>query len=205
MTEIAAPEGAEDAAWASVNTPLSTEALKTFCTDDVERLFRINPYLEFSKWKSLGNGRYLFSAKNISQETPFEFETEVQVKEIPDGIQAEYSDGIKTSTTFKIEPAEQGSRLTVVDRYDGLSEDERQSRLGEVDKSIVVWAEYLQKFLIVWKKWSRFTLWRWYMRRVWQPMKPSGRRITYMLLWITLAEIALIMLGVGIYFAEFAK
>ena len=205
MTEPVAPQqGMEDAAWAAVNTPLGTEALKRFCKDDIERLFRINPYLEFNKWQSLGDDRYLFSAKNISQETPFEFETEVKIWETADGIQAEYSEGIKTSTLFKIEPTEHGSRLTVVDRYDGLTEEERQSRLGEVDKSIVVWAQYLQKFLIVWKKWSRFTPWRWYMRRVWQPMKPSGRRITYILLWITLVEIALILLGAGIYFAEYA-
>jgi hypothetical protein len=42
------------------------------------------------------------------------------------------------------------------------------------------------------------------MRRIWQPMKPSARRITYMLLWISLAEVALIALGVAIYFVEFA-
>ncbi len=41
------------------------------------------------------------------------------------------------------------------------------------------------------------------MKRVWQPMKPSGRRITYMLLWISLVEIALIALGAGIYWSEY--
>jgi hypothetical protein len=35
-------------------------------------------------------------------------------------------------------------------------------------------------------------------------MKPAGRRITYMLLWITVVEFALIALGVGIYFVEYA-
>jgi hypothetical protein len=201
---VAAPAESEDAAWASVNTPLSAEVLKTFCQVDVERLFRINPMLEFKQWKQLDNNRYLFSAKNISQETPFEFETEVNVSETPNGLRVDYSNGIKSSTEFNIEPVEQGARLTITDRYEGLSEAERQEHLGEVDKSITVWAEYLQRFLIDWKKWSRFGLWRWYMRRVWQPMKPSGRRITYILLWITVVEIALIILGAGIYFAEYA-
>jgi len=206
MSEQAAavPAASEDVAWASVNTPLSVDALKAFCIKDVERLFRINPMLEFKKWTSLGDNRYLFSAKNISQETPFEFETEVQVRETTDGLLVEYSNGLKSSTAFQIEPAEQGSKLTITDRYDALSEEDRKQRLGEVDKSIVIWATYLQKFLIMWKKWSRFGLWRWYMHRIWQPMKPTGRRITYILLWITVVEIALIMLGVGIYFAEYA-
>jgi hypothetical protein len=42
------------------------------------------------------------------------------------------------------------------------------------------------------------------MRRVWQPMKPTARRISYMLVWISLFEIALIALGVAIYFSEYA-
>lgn len=206
MTEkaVADSPGSEDAAWASINTPLSTEALKAFCSDDIERLFRINPMLEFKQWKALGDNRYLFSARNISQETPFEFETEVRIRKTENGLQAEYSGGLKSSTEFLIEDSETGSKLTITDRYDGLSEEDRKNRLGEVDKSIVVWAKYLQKFLIDWKKYSRFGLWRWYMRRIWQPMKPTGRRITYILLWITVVEIALIMLGVAIYFAEYA-
>ena len=41
------------------------------------------------------------------------------------------------------------------------------------------------------------------MKRIWQPMKPMGRRITYILLWITVVELALIALGTAIYFVEF--
>ncbi|MEE8379516.1 MAG: hypothetical protein V3R49_04005, partial [Gammaproteobacteria bacterium] len=80
---------------------------------------------------------------------------------------------------------------------------ERESHLHEVDQSIVVWVEYLQKFCISWNSWSKFAPWRWYMRRIWQPMKPTARRITYMLLWITVVEIALLALGAAVYFNEF--
>lgn len=203
MTEQTAPVAAEDAAWASVNTPMSVEVLKAFCQEDIERLFRINPMLEFSKWEKLGEGRYRCAGKNISQETPFQFAVELQVIPRVDGLQVDYTGGIKSSTHFKIEPAESGSKLTIVDHYDGLNESERHSRLGEVDKSIVAWAQYLQRYIIDWQRWSRFGLWRWYMRRVWQPMKPMARRITYILLWITVVEIALIMLGAAIYFFEY--
>ncbi len=40
------------------------------------------------------------------------------------------------------------------------------------------------------------------MDRIWKRLKPTGRRITYMFWWITLVEIALIVLGVAIYLVE---
>lgn len=204
MSEPAAvPVKSTDAAWASFNTPLDPQSLRSFCSD-IERLFRINPMLEFSKWQALGGDRYLFAGRNISQEEPFEFEFELQVRELADGYHVDYTNSLKSSTTFKIEPAKEGSKLTIVDNYEGLSEEIRKSRSGEVDRSLTVWAEYLQKFLFIWQRWSRFGLWRWYMRRVWQPMKPTGRRITFILLAISLVEVALIALGAAIFFIEFA-
>lgn len=202
MNDQTIAENAEDAAWASLNTPMSADELKQFCLD-IERLFRINPMLEFKKWEALKTNQFNISGKNISQETPFEFETKLQITELTDGLKVDYSQGIKSSTVFKIESAPQGSKLTITDHYQGLSEEERKTRLGEVDQSIVVWANYLQKFIITWHRWSRIAPWRWYMRKVWQPMKPTARRITYMLLWISVVEIALIALGTAIYFVEF--
>lgn len=196
------PVTADDAAWAAINTPLSVEELKLFC-QDVERLFRINPMLEFKAWEKLPDNQYHMAVKNISQEEHFEIDVNIKVEQKTDEIILHYSSGIKKKTILKIEPSEYGSKLTITDNYDGLTEEERQLHMHEVDKSLINWAEYLQRFLITWNKWSKFGLWRWYMKRIWQPMKPSGRRITYMLLWITLVEVALITLGVGIYLSEF--
>lgn len=203
MTEQVPPVTAEDAAWASVNTPLSVEQLTEFC-QDIERLFHINPMLEFKQWQRLADNHYLFDSRNTSQEIPFELETEMTVEPLPDGFKISYSNGIKTSTMLKIASAASGSNLTIVDCYDGLTDEDREQHLGEVDKSITTWASYIQRYLLAWQRWSGFGPWRWYMRRVWQPMKPTARRITYMLLWISVVEVALIALGVGIYFAEYA-
>lgn len=203
MNEITeAPAAADDAAWAAINTPLSVKELNSFC-QDIERLFRINPMLEFNAWETLSDNHYRMAIKNISQEEPFEIDVKMNVEQKADEITIHYENGIKKKTTLKIEPSEYGSKLTITDNYDDLSEEERQSQLYKVDKSLVNWADYLQRFLIRWNKWSKFGPWRWYMKRVWQPMKPTGRRVTYMLLWITLVEIALITLGVGIFLAEF--
>lgn len=206
MSEVAiadAPIAAEDAAWAAVNTPLSVDELKVFC-QDIERLFRINPMLEFNTWEQLANNRYRMAVKNISQEQPFNLDVELEAEQQSDEIIIHYANGIKKKTIFKIEPSEYGSKLTIIDDYGNLSEEERSARINEVDKSLVNWADYLQRFLITWKKWSKHRWWRWYMKRIWQPMKPTGRRITYMFLWITLVEIALIVLGAGIYWSEFS-
>ena len=196
------PPLAEDVAWASINTPLSISELTAFCRD-IERLYRINPMLEFQYFKALGQQHYAYAGRNLSHETPFEFDYTFTVEELPDGLQVDYDQGIRSRTLFKIEPAPLGSKLTITDYYERLPTEEREQHLHEVDKSLVVWANYLQRFLITWSRWSRFAPWRWYMRRIWQPMKPTARRITYSLLWITVVEIALIALGVAIYFVEF--
>ena len=162
-----------------------------FCAD-VQRLLRINPLLEFQRWEQTGAESFHFKGRNLSQDPAFDIDTDLQVEAVDDGLVIHYSSGLKSATRIKIEPAANGSQLTIVDTYDRVSEDERRARLHEVDKSLVPWARYLQEFLISWRRWSWLAPWRWYMRRVWQPMKPSARRIVYMLWWITLVEIVVI-------------
>ena len=197
----------QDAAWAAINTPLHIDAMLVFI-QDVERLLRINPMLEFKKWEKLGASQYFMAGRNISQETPFEFETKLTVFRTKNGLEIEYEDGIKSSTVIEIEAIEledgkSGSKLTITDHYDRMDEKARQSKLNEVDKSITTWATDLQRYFLSWRRWSRVRLWRIYMQRVWLPMKPTGRRITYMLLWSSVVEVALLTLGVAIYFAEY--
>lgn len=212
---MTAPESGKkndtDAAWAVLHTPLSIIELKSFCRD-IERLFRINPMLNFHKWQQLEENRYRFAGQNISQQPAFDFNLILTVRQLPEGLQIDYDHGLKSRTTLIIEPAadqseqtEYRSKLTIIDYYDGLPKNERAKHLHCVDKSISVWANDIQRYLYDWHRWSRFHLWRWYMQQVWQPMKPMGRRITTILLWVTLAELALISLGGAIYFLEYAK
>ena len=142
------------------------------------------------------------AVKNISQEQPFELDVEMDVEHQPDEIIVHYKSGLKKQTIFRIEPSEFGSKLTLIDEY-RLVEPGSNEKINEIDKSLVNWADYLQRYLVLWKKWSKHGWWRWYMKRIWQPMKPTGRRITYMFLWITVVEIALIALGAGIYLSEY--
>ena len=203
-TVIDAPStDSEDAAWASITTPLTVEELIEFCNEDVERLLRINPFVEFKHWKERGNGSYQYNFKNSSQEKSFELELELRVEQRLDGLTIHYSSGLKQSTQFKVEGNPLGSKLIIIENYAALGENEHEARMNEVDKSLITWAKDLQLYLMRWKRWSRIVPWRWYMKYVWQPMKPTGRRITYMLLWISLVEVGFIALGAAIYFAEY--
>ncbi len=194
-------------AWAAVNTPLEVDELLEFCRD-VERLVRINPMLEFKCFERSGDKCYRLQGRNISQQPAFEFDYSIEVEPLADGCRIHYSNGLKSHTRIRISAPEQPgelvrSTLHVTDYYADATEEELQARLNEVDKSLIPWLKDVQKYLLQWRKWSKFRLYRWYMRRVWLPMKPTGRRITYMLLWISLVEVALIALGAAIYIIEY--
>lgn len=81
---------ADDAAWAAINTPLSVEELALFC-QDIERLFRINPMLEFNEWDTLSDNQYRMVVKNTSQEEPFEVATKIKVERKANEITLSYS------------------------------------------------------------------------------------------------------------------
>ena len=175
----------EDAAWVRIATPLAAADLRLFL-DDIERLYRINPLLELSAFEATGGGAYRLAARNLSNGRDIEVALAVTPRET--GIDVRYSGGLKTATSFSVEPAvgEGGSHLVVTDVYESGTEAERRARAGEVDLSLNAWGRALHDYLRAWTRWSWLAPWRWYMRRVWQPMTPSARRIVWMI-WVVSA------------------
>lgn len=199
----ASQEITRDASWVIVDTPLSLPALRGFCAD-IERLFRINPYLEFQAWQRDGADRYHAKFRNLSNQQTVVLDMRIE-RASPDEFSVVYGDGIKARTRFVLEPAAAGSRVTITDEYSRLPEAERAQRIGEVDKSLNAWGWALHEYLRHEQRWGRFALWRWYMRRLWLPMTPRSRRIAYMLVILAAAEMVLILLGAAIYWIEFAE
>ena len=197
------PAPARDAAWVVVDTPLGLPALRDFCVD-IERLFRINPYLEFQTWRHSGTDSYHARFRNLSNQQTVVLELRME-RASPDEFSVVYGDGIKACTRFVLEPAAAGSRITITDEYSRLPDAERAQRIDEVDKSLSAWGWALHEYLPHEQRWGRFALWRWYMRRWWLPMTPRSRRITYMLVILAAAEMLLILLGAAIYWIEFAN
>jgi len=186
---------ATDAAWVTVDVPLAPQEAAAFC-GDLERLYRINPYLEFQSWRAAGTGvdavfRNLSNGREyILRLTPERLSEREFI--------VHYDRGIKRQTRFQIEPAAGGTRLIITDDYSGaVSAD-----TAEVDRSLHAWGVALRDYLRREARWGRFPLWRCYMRRVWVPMKPAARRITFIILMVALAEIALFALVMAIYWAE---
>ncbi len=189
----------QNAAWVVVPTRLDSTALRRFC-GDIERLFRINPYLEFSAWSAIGTDRYRARWRNQSNQQSFEMD--LQVKPSDDGLVVTYDSGLKQSTRFCIAPADGGSTLTIIDDYGDVGEQEASARLTEVDKSLTAWGEGLRVYLLQERRWSRFAPYRWY-RAMWLRLKPSARRIATLLILFTLAEFLFLAFVVLIYWLEF--
>ncbi len=196
-------EPEEDAAWVRIETPYGAGELVGFL-DDVERLFRINSQLVFEGWQDMGGGEYRFEARNLSNGKTLK--TRLKAERTEDGLAVVYSDGLKTSTTFRIEDKPDGTAdLVVTDDYRGAPVAERQSRIDEVDRSLVQWGRDFHRYLRQWKRWSRVPGWAFYMRRVWQPMRPSARRICFLLFAITLAEFVMFLLVFLVFWLEMDK
>ncbi|MEW8585629.1 MAG: hypothetical protein AB2531_07675, partial [Candidatus Thiodiazotropha sp.] len=89
----------EDAAWISVETPLSPVQLQSFI-EDLERLYRINSLLEIVRWESVGKDRFSFEALNLSNGK--HEKSELSVERIDNGIRVIYQHLLKSSTRFEV-------------------------------------------------------------------------------------------------------
>jgi hypothetical protein len=202
MTEPPA-QNRDDSAWMTIETPFDGASLRSFL-DDVERLYRINPMLEFDEWRQDEENHFWLSAKNLSNGK--QLETFLTVDRTADGLMVHYSDGLRRSTYFRIEDRPDGNaNLVVTDDYSGASIEEREARIDEVDKSLVQWGRALHQYLHRWKRWSRVPGWQFYMRRIWQPMKPMARRIAFILIVLTTAEFVVFLLFFIIFRLELHK
>ncbi len=189
-----------DAAWTSFPTPFPPDVLQQYCRD-VEALFRANPYYYFDVWRYTGPDIFHAEFSNQSNQTSQILNLEI-TQGPGHGITINYDAGIKKRTLFMIEPTPHGSRVTIMDDYDLLPSAERELRKSEVDKSLSAWAESLRVYFLRLKRWSWLPGWRWYLRRVWLPMKPSARRIVWFISLVTVAEFLFFLFVLMIYLVE---
>jgi len=193
----------EDSAWASIKVPFTASQCIELFRCDIERLFRINPLYEVDEWESHDIDHCRLTGRNLSNDRAID--TNLTISDTERGFVIEYSSGLKASTIFNAEDIPEGAKLTLTDHYHAISPGKHQEELGEVDKSLIPWAKYLQEYLVRWRRWSWCGPWRWYMGRIWLPMKPSARRITYMILCISLAEIIAFLMIFTIFWFEMDK
>ena len=196
------PTDSKDVAWVAVPCRQTPETLRRYL-DDPEVLLRINPYLVFKRWQATGPDRY--RAEYHNETNQLDCQGDIKVERRPDGVLIlHYSkQGLKQRTLFSIEAAPNGSQLIVVDDYEGPSEAERESRKNEVDRSLVAWGEALRRYFIRQRRYGWLPGWRSYIRRIWVPMKPSQRRIVWLIWLFSLFDLAIVALGFAIWFIEY--
>ena len=91
-------------------------------------MFRINPLLEFTDFETTGKDAGRLAGRNLSNGRAFA--TDVEILRGASTVEVRYAHGLKTSTSFRAEPAAAGSCLVVTEIYSG-SEDERRARADE--------------------------------------------------------------------------
>ncbi len=187
----------KDLAQVTVETSFDAPFLLDFIRD-IERIFRINSLMEFTHWEKKAPCTYAIGGKNLSNNRSFD--TTIFIEPFENGVNVRYGDGIKSATHITL--TKNGTGLTITDDYSNLPVSERQKRLDEVDKSIVQWGHDIHRYLRQTKRYAFIPGWQWYMRRVWQPMKPSSRRICALLIMITTAEFVVFLAVFTIFWLE---
>lgn len=196
----------ENAAWASVTVPMSTEALAVVLRD-VERLFRLNPYYEIATWQDEDGPfrpgkRYRVALLNEMNGVRREALLTLDSVQPDGGYTLTYDRGLKRATQVSLGPDGAGARLTLKDHYHAPDESAGEAALREVDRSLVPWAAAARDYLRGQARWSWFGPYRWYRGRFWLGMSPRQRRITRLIGWITLLEFVVFLFVFAIYWLE---
>ena len=203
----APPPAHENAAWAVAQIPLPPRQLFEFLAG-IERLFRLNPYLEIADWQSdAGANSHRLSVLN--EMNGFRGAVSFHVEAIHEnlhwgansGYRLVYDSGLKQSTELLIEAEDGGSRLTITERYQPV-QDEADERLKEVDRSLVPWAAALRNHLRGMARFSAVPGYRWWKERFMLGISPRQRRIVRLIVWISVLEFVVFLFVAAIFWLE---
>ena len=211
MAENVAQAG-EDSAWVSMDLPLSPGEIYAFI-QKIERLFRLNPHLEIKSWQENTPGK-VYPGKQIRLDALNEMKGLQQSMTLsvcdvqPDSsFSLSYNSGLKQATVFTVQgltPA--SSRLVVKERYPSeISAAERETRLNEVDKSLVPWGEAIHSYFIRRRRWGWLPFFSWLQDTFWLGMTPRHRRIARLLIWSTVLEFVVFLFVFVIYWLELGR
>jgi len=189
-------DGSADAAWVRIETRCDPGTVRELLAD-LEQIYRVNPLLEIAAFEPGPDGVVRFRARNL--ENGRDIDTIVHIDREGDRATLRFEHGLKRRTHLCLEPLRSGSALTITDEYGGVSEPERAARIGEADRSLVPWGHALRLHLDRWHRWGRFAAWRWLVRRLWLPMRPSSRRIVWLIVVISLFEFAAFLVVVAFW------
>ena len=203
----------QDAAWVNVDTPLTQAQLFEFITN-AERLFRLNPYLDVQVWQSdqrcvTEGGR--IHLKYLNEMNGVARELDLTVSEFKPGIgyTLNYSAGLKRATEIRVEAKGQGAELVIKDWYHAVvenpedSQEVRDTQLAEVDRSLTPWGVVIRQHLLSLARWRWLPFYRPFLERFWCTMAPRNRRISRLIIWLTVLEFFAFLFVFLIYWIEY--
>ncbi len=212
MMEKTPDQPGEDFALISVELPLSTGELYAFI-QNIERLFRLNPHLEIKSWQEDGPGK-IFAGKQIRVDCMNEMNglTQSLTLRVSD-VQPEvsftlnYDSGLKKATIFTVQfVGSASSKLVVKDLYsDEISAAEKEKRLNEVDNSLLPWGAAIHSYFKRKSRWRWLPFHGWLQNSVWLGMTPRHRRISRMIIWVTVLEFVVFLFVFNIYWLELGR
>ncbi len=189
MDDVSPKPEFDDAAWVRIETKLDVKTLYTFCLQ-VERLYRLNPYFRFETWHQIDSNNFIATWENHSSDVVHQIETRLSLGVHENEICIKYQSGIKVETYFIIEPNINAADLVIVDRY-GSSE---YGQVDDVDKSIHAWGLSLNRFFKHYAYLKSVPGSLMLIDRFWIRLTPMARRITYILLVVTVVEVLALMM-----------
>lgn len=190
----------EDCARAETALPIAADAVFEFVAD-IERLLLLNPHLEIETWQRLPDGMR-FAAQNEITGRRIDTTVRVETMQATRTIVLGYADGLKRATTLAVEGDEDhGCRLVVTEHYPVI-EDAQDSRVAEVDRSLIPWVKAIRRHLLGRQRWGWLPGWHWWYEQFLPGMAPRQRRIVRMIIWISVLEFLVFLLVAAIFWAE---
>ncbi len=203
-TSDTASSSAEDYAQITVETPMDAAWLRRFLADP-EPLLRLNPYYEFRLFAPIAERRWHLVGHNHANGVDFDV-TVTMVPQEDGGMHLVWDGWLKPVTRIQLETTPQGqTRLVITDDYSSLPETERKARLSEVDSSLLAWGNSLARYLRNWKRFSFLPGYKGFFGRYWLGMTPRARRITTMILIVTVVEFIFFLFVFTIFWLEYGR
>ena len=188
---MAASADSENAAWVDIELPLTPQLALDYARS-IERLLRLNPHLEITRFERAADGRFRLEGLNEMNGLAVSCGLTFR-EEGADGFRLDYDGGLKLATQVTAAAHAGGALLTIRETY---RQPEREADLAQVDRSLTPWGVAIRRHLLGLSRWGRLPLYCWWRERVWLNMKPRERRVSRLIVWATLVEFVLFVAAI---------
>lgn len=201
------PAVQDNSAWVTLEIPASPAELFVFL-QNIERLFRLNPYLDIKQWQESAAGRrFRLQALNEMNGVSYDLDIHIEANEPNSSLMLRYGQGLKDALEITLQGADSPDKsiLTLREHYHQPTAGQREQQLKEIDHSLIPWGNAIRLYVRGLRRWAWFWPYRWYREKFWLGMRPTHRRIARMIGWVTLLEFVVFLFVFVIYWLELAR